>query len=72
MEAMVPLGIIGVAIMAMGELQKLADHYTFGKPKAILQDHWDRKLNLRDREALRHPEHYGSAWQGMPNIQPDK
>lgn len=41
----------------------LADQVTLGKPKGLGKDHWDRRLDYRDREVLRHPDKYGSSWQ---------
>ncbi len=47
-EAVLPLGIIATMIAAMGGLQGGVQHLTYGKPKLIGADNWDRLMNKRD------------------------
>ena len=51
-EAMPPFVIIVLAVGAMGGLQSLVHKGIYGKPKAIGQDDWDRRLNRRDVKIL--------------------
>ena len=50
-ETLPPFIIIVLAFGGMGGLQGLVHKGFFGKPKAIMQDNWDRHMVHRD-EAL--------------------
>lgn len=52
-EVAPPFIIITLAVGAMGGLQQLVHKGFYGKPKAIGQDDWDRKLVARDERILK-------------------
>ena len=49
-ESLPPFVIIVLAIGGMGGLQGLVHKGFFGKPKAIMQDSWDRHMLTRDEQ----------------------
>ena len=49
LESVPPFVIITGAIAAMGVVIQGVNYITFGKPKAIGQDGWDRLVGARDR-----------------------
>lgn len=52
-EAALPLGIICVLVTGMGALPMGAQQLFYGKPKAVLLDGWDTRLQKRDAALLK-------------------
>ena len=52
-ETVPPFAIIVLAVVGMGGLQQLIHKGYYGKPRAIGQDEFDRRLQERDAQLLK-------------------